>query len=248
MPVSPTDRSHESVINDALATLFRERAGLIASSETLHVGVRPDIIVRTPDGPVIVEVELEPARTLEADALSRLGTEIDGRKVQVAFAVAIPEVIRTVAQQHLQARLAAINMRWQEWRSDGTSGPKIAGSFATLARSIQQATAPAARLEEAVATLDEGARRAGARLYSSPGTLARVASVFGSPPGDEPANMGALVIINAMVFQERLASINPDVLPLEATRDQGHISKVILIRAWDTILDDRLLAYLPDGT
>ena len=67
MSVSPTDRSHESVINDVLATLLRERTGLNASSETLHVGFRPDIIVRTPDGPVIVEVEFEPARTLEAD-------------------------------------------------------------------------------------------------------------------------------------------------------------------------------------
>jgi|GEM_PF-4026398 len=47
MPVSSTDRSHESVINDALATLFRDRAGLNASSETLHIGGRPDIVVRT---------------------------------------------------------------------------------------------------------------------------------------------------------------------------------------------------------
>lgn len=237
MPILPVDRSHESVINDALATLFRERAGLVASSETLHVGMRPDIIVRIPDGPVIIEVELEPARTLDADALSRLGTEIDGRKVQVAFAVAIPEVIRTVPQEHLQARLTAINMRWQEWRSDGTSGPKIGGSFAALAQSVRQATGPAAELEEAVTTLDEGARRAGARLYGSPGTLARVASIFGSPPGDEPANMGALIIINAIVFQERLASINPDILPLEKTRDRGRISKTRLISAWNAILE-----------
>ena len=238
MPVYQTDRSHESVINDALSTLFRERAGLNASSETLHVGARPDIIVRTPDGPVIVEVEFEPARTLEADALSRLGIEIDGRKVQVAFAVAIPESIREVPQQHLQSRLATTGMRWQEWRIDGTSGPRVAGLFNTLASCIQQAAVPPADLDEAVAILDDGARRAGARLCGSPGTMARVAGVFDSPPGDEPANMGALVIINAMVFQERLASINPDVQPLEATREHGHISKAILIRAWDTILDD----------
>jgi hypothetical protein len=236
MPVSSTDRSHESVINDALAMLFRDRAGLIASSETLRIGGRPDIIVRTPDGPVIIEVEFEPARTLDADALSRLGTEIDGRKVQIAFAVAIPEVIRTVPQQHLRSRLSTINMRWQEWRSDGTSGPKIIGLFTALARSVQQAE-PTADLDEAVAILDDGARHAGARLSGSPGTLARVASVFGSPPGDEPANMGALVMINAMVFQERLASLNPDVRPLQATRERGHISKAILIGVWDTILE-----------
>jgi len=237
MTVSPIDRSHESVINDALATLFRDRAGLNASSETLHIGGRPDIVVRTSDGPVIVEVEFEPARTLDADALSRLGTEIDGQRVQIAFALAIPEAIRTVPQQHLQTRLSTINMRWQEWRSDGTSGPKINGQFSTLARSVQQASIPAADLDEAVAILDDGARHAGARLYTSPGTLARVAGVFGAPPGDEPANMGALVMINAMVFQERLASINPDVRPLEATRERGHISKAILIGVWDAILE-----------
>jgi tRNA1(Val) A37 N6-methylase TrmN6 len=236
MPVQYTDRSHESIINDALATLFRDKAGLKASAETIHPGVRPDIVVRTADGPVIVEVELEPARTLEADALSRLGMEIDGLKVQIAFAVAIPEMIRTVPQEHLQSRLASLNMRWREWRADGTSGPKIVDSFTSLARSVQQAVAPASDLDEAVATLDEGARRAGAHLYRSPGTLARVASVFGSPPGDEPANMGALIIINAMVFQERLANINPDVHPIEMTRDHEHISKIQLTRSWDIIL------------
>ena len=233
----PNDRSHEGVINDTLARLFRERAGLNAVSETLRSGTRPDIIVRTQDGPVIVEVELEPARTVEADALSRLGMEVDGRKVQVVFAVAVPESMRTVAQQHLPARLALINLRWQEWRSDGTSGPKMTGLLAALARSVQQASPPAVDLEAAVDTLEEGARRAGAQLYGSPGTLARIARVFGSAPGDEAANMGALVMINAMVFQERLASINPDISPLAALRADGHVSQTSLIRAWDSILE-----------
>jgi hypothetical protein len=107
MPPYPADRSHESVINDALSRLLRERAGLNSSSETLRIGAPPDIIVRTPDAPVIVEVEFEPARTLETDTLSGLGTEIDGRKVQVAFALAIPESIREVPQQHMQSWLPA---------------------------------------------------------------------------------------------------------------------------------------------
>jgi mono/diheme cytochrome c family protein len=125
--------------------------------------------------------------------------EVDGRKVQVVFAVVVPDVIRTAAQEHLAPRLAAINVQWREWRSDGTSGPKISGLVSALARAVQEATPPAGDLEEAVETLDEGARRAGAQLYGSPGTLARVAAVFGTPPGDEAANMGALVIINAIL-------------------------------------------------
>lgn len=236
MPSQHSDRSHESIINDALATLFRDKAGLKASAETIRPGVRPDIVVRTADGPVVVEVELEPARTLEADALSRLGMEIDGLKVQIAFAVAIPELIRTVPQEHLQVRLASVNMRWREWRSDGTSGPKIIDSFSSLARSVENAVAPASDLDEAVTILDEGARRAGSNIYRSPGTSARVAGVFGSLPGEEPANMGALIIINAMMFQERLANINPNVYPIEKTRDHDHISKILLTQSWDMIL------------
>ena len=50
---SPKDRSHESIINDALARFLRERCGLDAVAETLHGGRRPDIIVRLSEGPVI---------------------------------------------------------------------------------------------------------------------------------------------------------------------------------------------------
>ena len=81
------DRSHESVINDTLARIFRDRLGFPAVAETLLDGKRPDIIVRLPQAaPVILEIELEPARTVDADALSRLGMELDGEEVQNVFA------------------------------------------------------------------------------------------------------------------------------------------------------------------
>ena len=62
MTTSPTkDRSHESIINDTLARLLRERSGLSTAAETLHAGKRPDIIVRLAEGPVVLETEFEPA-------------------------------------------------------------------------------------------------------------------------------------------------------------------------------------------
>ena len=88
------DRSHESIINDALARFLRDQCNLDAVAETLHDGKRPDIIVRLSEGPVILEVELEPAPTVEADALSRLGMEIAGSTVQNSYAVTVPERIR----------------------------------------------------------------------------------------------------------------------------------------------------------
>ena len=199
------DRSHESIINDVLARLLRESVGLSAVAETLHDGRRPDIVVRLPAGPVVIEVEIEPAPTVEADALARLGMEIDGRQVQNVFAVVVPGQLRSAAQQRLYDRMATAALKWQEWRIDGSYGPGLTGHPSELGHAVARAVPPAGNLDDAVELLDEGARRAGSRLYSSPGTLARVSRVFGADPGDESANMAALVIINAMVFQERLA-------------------------------------------
>ena len=235
-PDSGSDRSHESVINDTLARFLRERCGLSSVAETLHDGRRPDIIVRLPAGSVILETELEPALTVEADALSRLGMEIDGQRVQNVFAVTVPGRLRSVSQLHLYERMAGATLVWQEWRIDGTSGPKLSGTSTEFGNAVQRTSPPSGDLDEAVDTLDEGARRAGSRLYSSPGTLGRVSKIFGTEPSDEAANMAALVIINAMVFQERLASNEVAFQPVSAAMRDGRFSRLALLQVWEHIL------------
>ena len=233
---SNNDRSHESVININLARFLTEQCNLSAVAETLHDGKRPDIIVRLPEGVIILETELEPALTVEADALSRIGMEIGGKAVQNVLAVTVPGRFRSISQQYLFERLASATLEWQEWRSDGTSGPKLTGLATELAQAVAATTTPAGNLDETVEALDEGARRAGSRLYSSPGTLARVSRVFGTAPGDEAANMAALVIINAMVFQERLANREAVFQPVNDALREGVFSRIRLIQMWEQIL------------
>ena len=174
--------------------------------------------------------------TVEADALSRLDMEIDGQRVQNVFAVTVPGRLRSTSQQRLYERMAGATLVWQEWRIDGTSGPKLSGTPIELGNSVERTTPPASNLEEAVDALDEGARRAGSRLYSSPGTLVRVSKIFGAEPSDEAANMAALVIINAMVFQERLASNEAAFQPVSAAIRDGRFSRMTLLQVWDHIL------------
>ena len=232
-----SDRSHESIINDTLGRFLRERCDLSAVAETLHAGKRPDIVVRLPAGPVIVETEFAPALTVEADALSRLDMAIDGRKVQNVLAVTVPGNLRSTSQQHLYDRLAGATLVWQEWRIDGTAGPRIDGTAKELGDAIRRTTPPAGSLDEAVDALDEGVRRAGAQLLASPGTLGRVSQIFGADPDSDVANMAALVIINAMIFQERLASNEPAFHPVGKAMQGGHFSRIKLLQAWDQILD-----------
>ena len=232
-----TDRTHESIINGVLAQVLRERVGLSAVAETLREGARPDIIVRLTESVIVLEVEVAPARTVKPDALSRLGMEIDGRRVQNAFAVKVPSALRSVGQQYLHERLGFATLEWQEWRSDGTSGPVLRGSAVELGNSVARTVPPIGNLDRAVEELDEGVRRAGARLYNSPGTLARVSEVFNAEPSDESANMAALLIINAMIFQERLSSTEPAIQPLSVARRNGILSLPLLLQVWDDILE-----------
>lgn len=231
-----TDRSHESVINDSLARVMRERLGLDAVAETLRAGARPDIVVRLEGRVVVIETELEPALTVEADALSRLGMEIDGLVVQNVFAVSVPGRIRSMDQQYLDERLASATLRWQEWRSDGTSGPKLSGNATDLGQAVVSTYPPAGDLDAAVDVLDKGVRFAGARLYQAPGTVARISKIFGAEPGDETANMAALVITNAMVFQDRLSSSESYYQPVSAAIRNGRFSSISLLQAWESIL------------
>lgn len=231
------DRSHESIINDVLTRLLREEVGLDAVAETLHGGRRPDIVARLPAGPVVIEVEIKPAPTVDADALARLGMEIDGQKVQNVFAVTVPGLIRSVAQARMYERMAATRLEWREWRADGSAGPMHRGIPADLGHAVQRATPPPGNLDDAVDLLDAGTRRAGSRLYSAPGTLGRISEVFGADTSDECANMAALVIINAMVFQERLAVANEAYRPVASARRNKQFSRLTLLRIWEDILE-----------
>ena len=49
--------------------------------------------------------------------------------------------------------------------------------------------------------------------------------------------MAALVIINAMVFQERLASNEVTFQPVSAAMRHGRLSRMILLQLWDYILN-----------
>ena len=64
-----------------------------------------------------------------------------------------------------------------------------------------------------------------------------MATIFNAPPSDEAANMAALVVTNAMVFQERLASADPAIQPTSASRRNGVFSRLRLLTMWDAILD-----------
>jgi hypothetical protein len=100
--ISRMPRQTEPSINNALGGLLQGMMGSAAvRSENVraivdHPGLQPDIIVTEAGrAPVIVEAEIEPARSVEAEARSRLGLEVvDGRRtVEAVIALRYPEAV-----------------------------------------------------------------------------------------------------------------------------------------------------------
>src|SRR3989304_142451 len=97
----------EHKINDAIAKLLREtrrawRDSEIVRSENTGMlkgsNARPDILVLEPNvSPVVIETEVLPAISVEAEARDRLGQQIrnTGRQVLSSVAVRLPDRLRT---------------------------------------------------------------------------------------------------------------------------------------------------------
>ena len=217
---SPSSRrQHESTVNIALAELLREILQTDVEAESLHGRSRPDIIVRKPNEPVIVETEFFPAKTVEIDARSRLRMRVNGGEVRIAFAVTIPESLRNVSGAELKSRLQAANLEWYECRLDGTRSAPRKGAVEELSRSILEAKSNGEEdLESAINILEEGAKLAGSWINNSPGNSGRVAKdVFGREPSEEISNMAALIVINAMMFHDRLIEVLPELKSVALT-------------------------------
>ena len=98
-------RANEIAFNAELANVLRRknpqwRQNIGAEQHAVfeQAPLRPEILVNHPGGlPVAVETEFEPARTVEQDALTRLGqlTGPAGDRIEQSLAVRVPLALRS---------------------------------------------------------------------------------------------------------------------------------------------------------
>ena len=110
-----TATNSERSFNEALARVlwtkhpaWRERL-TAEQHRAVKGGGQPDLIVRNPLGaPVVVETEYLPARTVEQDAIARLGRELadSGYAVEQCIALRAPNALQKTPQPHLDTAAA----------------------------------------------------------------------------------------------------------------------------------------------
>ena len=89
--------------------LWHDRVRAEQTNVFQQCALQPDVFVEHPGGlPVAVELEFEPARTVERDACDRVGrvVGVTGAPVEQALAVRVPQSL-SVGQANLAARIDA---------------------------------------------------------------------------------------------------------------------------------------------
>jgi len=245
----------EQAINTALAEVLngmRRRwnaQGEVLGAFTGTTG-QPDVLVTEPGvAPVVVETEVLPANTVEADALSRLGESLaDRSRVAAAVAVRLPVRFRSASHQQLRTDLQAakdleLALFVGRDRGDFDRFPSkgwLLSSADDLASIIYDAAIPEPAIEAAASQLEQGVDGAAEilsqTLGSHPDVTEAIARALRQQDGEQTRRMAMAIVANALVFHESLAGSH-DIKNLDQLRNQmGDLPKTDLLDEWRKIL------------
>lgn len=253
----------EHTINDAIAEALKptrhgwQAAGVVRSENTGTLtgsNKRPDILVLEPGvSPVVIETEVLPAITVEAEAKDRLGEtlRVNGRRILSAIAVRSPSRLRKLAGTALASEIAAADdfefalytgdspLSAARWPDHGW----IKGRMSDLSILAQAATVPPAIVEAAADQLMTGVEQAAGQLagieQKNPAALERIAAALCQEDSEQTRRMATTILANAFMFHENLAH-GPGELAavrnLDELRGAGQLSRAFILQEWRAIL------------
>ena len=195
---------------------------------------QPDILVTGEGGvPVVIETEYEPARSVESDAVGRLGEVIDrtGRSVEAALAVRAPTELRDSPAGRLSDLVSSAVFQYccytahPDAGSPGrgpasTAGAGVAaerfpargwltGGVDDLAGLAERVMLPESVIAQGALALEHGVNDAAAVLDGlgrhHQAVLRRVARSLRQDDGEQTRRMAMAICVNALVFQAAVA-------------------------------------------
>lgn len=243
-------RISETAFNAELAGALRDRhprwggSAVIAEATGVFRGAaarQPDILVTGEGGvPVVIETEYEPARSVESDALARLGAVVDrtGRSVEAVLAVKVPTELRDSPAGHLTDLVSsavfqyccytAAQNRDSSVNGSGSAGGAVReavrfpargwliGGLDDLAGLAERVMLPESAIAQGALALEHGVNDAAAVLdglgQHHQAVLERVARSLRQDDGEQTRRMAMAICANALVFQAAVAGTHDDIV------------------------------------
>ncbi len=222
----------EDQLNGRIATLIDRMSGRWRAlgenkGAFLDNVKQPDILIVSEDEggrPIVLENEYLPAHTVEAEAIERLGEELDpdvvdaSGRVSAAVALRSPDFLRDLPGADAADQALAEGAILEYALFTGTDRAKparfpktgfIRGDLRALAAFIAQAATPEDAIERAANILERGVQDAATviRLATerAPDNRTRIEEYLRQPYGEQTVRMAATIIINALVFHQNIA-------------------------------------------
>ena len=250
-------RQEEKAANREMAAILRGMNGWDAEAEMTDrvvgaASLQPDIIVESGGNAVIIETEYAPARTLKKDVRDRMDVELHGTgRPAAVMGVMIPRRVKMMRGDAMQDGLAsAYDFEYFVCAQDGSRFPKhgsLKGSMHDIAAAVRLAIVPLMRVDECVDMMAGSIDRIHACVARSPDAVVEgIAEELRIPLDpddehlwrDESGRMAGLIMLNAGVFYEELATHDGDITPTQQLKVVGILDQEVVVRAWDYVCEE----------
>ena len=262
---------HEQNLNQTIAEILSEmrRRWRVDAEETgilRDKGKRPDIVVWRDDRPaVLIENEFMPARTVESDAMERLGLEIKkSDKVRAVIALRSSAELKNAATSQLKKRAAAAEFDYALFTRTGAGDtvrfPEsgwLTGGLSDLSDFVYRSSVSSELLDKMAILLARGIQKAAAEIKDSDSEAgAEIQKILQQQDGIQTRRMAMLILLNALIFQEMFGG-HYGIRMISGTCEGG-VRKQNFLDEWEKVLGinywpifhvaRRILLVLPEPT
>ena len=254
----PKQRHREEVVNTQLAVLI-SKLGVSADAETIHVHGkhRPDVLFQLRGLRAVIEGKFADVPNADQIVLDDARTRVRAGIAHLAAATVYPECLRTTPTARLLDALSRARLHYCIITETHEGEDWFEGSPAALMESLRRAQEALTQddIVEQTAKALHGRLLSIAQLWlGQAGACDRLSDILGiSPPkGETPdkaegrretaAKVSALVLANALIFQEQLALSDGRVSPLRKLDKEASLVEAIA-RHWRWIWEH--INYVP---
>lgn len=256
-------RKRQEVLNVIFAQLLRER-GVVSAPETIMKanGKRnmPDVIVDYNGLRMAIECEIADAKNAETKAIKLAEQRVVSGIAHIALAIVYPEFLRTTPFDEQKAQMNDATLKIAVV-TEGESTAYVTGKVDTVEQLLRRAFDELVKedvVSQAVELLDSAVEAFTLAIFSSRGIVGRVASALGvdglvtdeskqaSPLTTAKAasvcRISALVLTNALIFQEVLSKVDTRVQSTQVLRVKSNRQHQFSSH-WQFIVDE--INYFP---
>lgn len=249
-------RQEEKAANREIAAILRGMNGWNVEAEMTDrvvgaASLQPDIIVESGGNAVIIETEYAPARTLKKDVHDRMDVELyEAGRPTAVMGVTIPKRVKMMRGDTMRDGLVdAYDFEYFVCAQDGTRFPEhgsLKGSLRDIAAAVRLAIVPLRRVVECVDMMTSSIDRIHACVTRSPDAVVEgIAEELRIPLDpddehlwkDESGKMAGLIMLNAGVFYEELATYDGDITPTQQLKVVGTLDQEAVVRAWNYVCE-----------